>query len=269
MLHRTEGIVLRTFPFGEADLIVTYLTTDFGLLKLFAKSPRKIKSRFGSSLEPLTQSRISFWGKEDANLPRLIQSDIIRPFHLLRDNLRCFLKMQEIIELTLSFLPERDVNRKVYYLLLKTLQNIEKEKGGREDLKEGDKGRLEKKGEAGFSDEGVTLTHYKIKFLKFMGYTPKLDSCGRCGKKGSCFYIAHGSILCERCAEGTDLPIKLSPAVKRLYYDLLTWDSIKITRIKPSERLLLQLSDVIDIHIKYILSKPLKAESFMQSLCRF
>ncbi|MEW6419371.1 MAG: DNA repair protein RecO [Nitrospirota bacterium] len=290
MLHRTEGIVLRTFPFGEADLIVTYLTPDLGRLKLFAKSPRKIKSRFGSSLEPLTHSRISFWGKEDANLPRLTQSDIIRPFQSLRDNLHCFLKVQEIIELTLSFLPERDINKKAYYLLLKTLHDIENnslrylykpsippiipphpplEKGGRGDLKEGGKGGFEKKGGAGFSDGDLTFAHYKIKFLKFMGYTPKLDSCGRCGKKGSCFYIAHGSILCEACAEGIDLPIKLSPAVTRLYYDLLTWDSIKITRIKPSEKLLLQLSDVIDMHIKYILSKPLKTELFMQSLCRF
>src|SRR4030042_2109208 len=107
MLKRTEGIVLRTIPFGEADLIVTYLTPDFGIIKLFAKSPRKIKSRFGSSLEPLTESRMSFLGKEDAALPRLTQSDIVHPFRLLRDNLRCFLMLSEIIELTISFIPER------------------------------------------------------------------------------------------------------------------------------------------------------------------
>ena len=47
MLQRTEGIVLRTTPYGEADLIVTYLTKDHGIIKVFAKSPRKIKSRFG------------------------------------------------------------------------------------------------------------------------------------------------------------------------------------------------------------------------------
>jgi DNA repair protein RecO (recombination protein O) len=99
MLRRTEGIVLRTFPFGEADLIVTYLTPEFGILKLFAKSPRKIKSRFGSSLEPLTCSKISFWGKEDAALPKLTQSDIIHPFHSIRNNLHCFLKVSEILEL--------------------------------------------------------------------------------------------------------------------------------------------------------------------------
>ncbi len=58
MLKRTNAIVLKTFPFGEADLIVTHLTYDFGLINTFAKSPRKIKSRFGSSLEPLTCSKI-------------------------------------------------------------------------------------------------------------------------------------------------------------------------------------------------------------------
>src|SRR4030043_951476 len=125
MLRRTEGIVLRTIPFGEADLIVTYLTPDFGLLKTFAKSPRKIKSRFGSSLEPLTCSNISFWGKEDSSLPRLVQSDIVHPFHSLRSSLKSFLKVSEIFELTLNFVPERDANSRVYSLLMNTLRFME------------------------------------------------------------------------------------------------------------------------------------------------
>jgi DNA repair protein RecO (recombination protein O) len=268
MLHRTEGVVLRTFPFGEADLIVTYLTPDSGLLKVFAKSPRKIKSRFGSSLEPLTYSRISFWGKEDATLPRLTQSDIVHPFHVIRDNLNCFLKVSEIMELTLQFTPERDANKKVYSLFLNTLQTIENNSINsidnppipplaREELKWG---------RVGFSDEDLTLIHYKIKFLKFMGYAPKLDACGRCGKRGHCFYISHGSILCESCARGIDLPIRLSSAVLKLYTDLLTWNTVMVKRIKPSGKLLSELSDLINMHIKYILAKPLKAESFMQSL---
>lgn len=267
MLHRTEGIVLRTFPFGEADLIVTYLTPDFGLLKLFAKSPRKIKSRFGSSLEPLTRSRISFWGKEDANLPKLTQSDIMRPFQSIRDDLHCFIKVQEIIELTLSFLPERDVNKKVYYLLLKTLHDIENNlaltpfnstlsKWGNRGVK-----RM-----SGFSDKDLALTHYKIKFLKLTGYAPKFDACGRCGKYGYCFYISQGSILCEYCAKGIDSPIKLSPAVLKLYSDLFSWDSTKVKRIKPSEKLLSELLDIMNMHIKYILTKSLKSEAFIHSL---
>ncbi|MEW6675740.1 MAG: DNA repair protein RecO [Nitrospirota bacterium] len=240
MLHRTEGIVLKTIPFGEADLIVTYLTPDSGLLKTFAKSPRKIKSRFGSSLEPLTHSRISFWGKEDATLPRLTQSDIIHPFQSIRNTLSCFLKVSEIIDLTLHFIPERDANKKVYSLLLNTLHSIENN-----------------------CNKDLRLIRYKIKFLELMGYAPKLDGCGRCGKKGYNFYMSHGSILCEVCAKGIDLPLKLSPAVVKFYINLLTWDATKMERIKPSGALISELSNMMDMHTKYILAKPLKSKSLI------
>jgi DNA repair protein RecO (recombination protein O) len=257
MLKRTEGIVLRSFPFGEADLIVTYLTPDLGVLKLFAKSPRKIMSRFGSSLEPLTRSRISFWGKEDAALPRLTQSDIIHTFQSIRENLNCLLRISEMIELIINFVPEREGNRRVYMLLVNTLRDIE------DDLLPAD---TRNGGKCGSSNEELVVNHYKIKFLELVGFAPKLDACGRCGRNGYCFYLSHGSILCEECAKGVDSPIKLSPAVLRFYSDLLTWDTTKIKRIKPSAALLSELSDIINVHIKYVLSRPLKSEEFIQAL---
>jgi DNA repair protein RecO (recombination protein O) len=265
MLRRTEGIVLRTFPFGEADLIVTFLTADFGLIKVFAKSPRKIKSRFGSSLEPLTCSRVSFWGKEDADLPRLTQSDILHSFQMIRNNLHVFLKVSEIIELTITLVPEKDVNKKMYQLLFNTLRAIEQGiaefsghapsgKGAGEDV------RGEKRVQGGID---FLISHYKVKFLKYAGFAPKLDACGRCGKKGFCFYISQGAILCESCAKATDTPIEVSPAMMKLYEDLLLWDTAKIQRIKPSHMLLSELSEIMSMHIKYILSKPLNSEAFV------
>lgn len=266
MLKRTEGIVLKTVPFGEADLIVTYLTPDFGLLKLFAKSPRKIKSRFGSSLEPLTHSRISFWGKEDANIPRLTQSDIVHSFHKIRDTLTCFLKVSEIVEVTLHFVPERDVNKKVYSLILQTLQTFEKNISLPPVIKNTSAPSIERgrKGRSFHND--LLITHYKVKFLKYLGYSPKLDACGRCGNKGYSFYVSSGSIICESCAKDVESSIRLSPSVIRLYTDLLIWDPKKIQRIRPSGKLLSELSDIINMHIQYILSKPLKSEAFKQSM---
>lgn len=241
MICRTKGIVLRTTPFGEADLIVTYLTPDFGLLKLFAKSPRKTKSRFGSSLEVLTHARISFWGKETAPLPRLTQSDIIHPFQSIRDNLDCLLKVSEIIELTLYLIPERDGNKRAYLLLLQTLRDLGQHKA-----------------------HNLEILHYKIKLLELAGYAPKLDACGKCGKEGYGFYVSESSILCEACAEGMDSPVRLSPGVVRLYSNLLTWDPKKIHRIRPSVALLSALSDTIDLHIRQILEKPLLSKALMQ-----
>jgi DNA repair protein RecO (recombination protein O) len=273
MLKRTEGIVLKTFPLGEADLIVTCLTPDYGTIKFFAKSPRKIKSRFGSSLEPFTHIKISFWGKEDTALPRLTQSDIIHPFQSLRDNLHCFLKLSEIIELTISFIPERDINHKAYSLLLGTLQDIENNLAGFPLLKKGGEVDLIRH-KSGIACRDLLLNHYKTKFLEFVGFAPKLDVCGRCIKKGHHYYQSQGSILCEQCAivesarRDIGPPIKLSPPVQKFYADLLAWDTTKIKRIKPSDTLLSELSDIINIHIKYILSKPLKSEAFIKFIAR-
>jgi len=256
MLHRTEGVVLRTIPFGDADLIVFFLTPDLGLLKTFAKSPLKTKSRFGSSLEPLTHSRIAFWGKENTTLPRLTQSDIIHSFQSIRDTLNCFLKVSEIIELTLQFIPEREANTKVYALFLHTLDNIENNPPSPPFTK-GGKGGLD-----------LGIIHYKIHFLKLAGYAPKLDTCGRCGRDGQCFYLSQGSILCEACAKGVNFPVRITRGAMKVYSDLLTWDITKIHRIRPSNMLLSELSDLMDMHIKHILMKPLKSETFIRSLSR-
>lgn len=238
MLKRTEAIVLKTMPFSEADLIVTSFTRDYGLVKTFAKSTRKTKSRFGSSFEPLTYSRISFWGKEDSALPRITQSDIIKPFQSIRDRIDCFFRVMEIVELTLNLLPEREAHRNVFDLLLSILT-----------IMENDDGR----------DNGLLKALlYKIRFLDMAGYGPRLDGCARCGRSGYNFYISHGSIICGVCAKGMDTPMRLSPGVVKSYETLRRWDIAKIDRIKLSRALTSELSGMLDTHIQYTVAKPLK-----------
>lgn len=242
MLKRTEGIVLRNFPFGEADLIVTYLTREYGLLKVFAKSPRKIKSRFGSSLEPLTYSTIAFIGREDANIPRLTQSDITKSFHSLRGDLKCFLSVTEMLALNLNFLPEREPNSEAFKLLLNTLLKLESDSSNR-----------------------LYYLYYKIKFLEITGYLPRLDVCGRCGGPliqpsthssiHHNFYIAHGSIICEKCIGDGKGEIRLSDTALRFYKSFLTWQLKNINRIKAPEYLFSEITNLIDSHIRYIMSK--------------
>lgn len=240
MLQRTEGIVLKTNPFGEADLIVTHLTRDFGILKTFAKSPRKTRSKFGSSLEPLTYSKISFWGKENSSLPRLVQSDIVHTFHSLRSSLHCFLKVSEIFEITLHFVPERDGGNSVCPLLLNTLRVLE-----------------------GDCRAGLLILFYKLKLLEIAGYLPGLNACGRCGKSGNAFYLSHGTVLCSRCAKDPHPAHSLSPAVISLCLNLLCWDMNKLNRIKPAEKIVQELSAVIDEHIKYITERRLRTKMFI------
>ncbi|HXX58090.1 MAG TPA: DNA repair protein RecO [Thermodesulfovibrionales bacterium] len=247
MLQRTEAIVLKTTPFSEADLIVTFLSSDCGLLKTFAKSPRKVKSRFGSSLEPLTHAKISFWGREDAGLPRLTQSDIVRPFQSVRDDLESFFSMAEILELTLNLLPEREPNRDIFRLLWGILDAIDTDYS---------RLRLDKRRSKGFLDCLVLFS--KVKLLDMAGYGPALEGCARCGRSGVNFYIAHGSVICGACTSAMDGQIKVSPGAIELYATLRKWETSKIARIRPSGTMLAELSGLIDAHLRYTLSKPLR-----------
>ena len=61
MLYKTEGIVLKSMEYQEADKIVTIFTKDYGKITAIAKGVRKTKSKFGSSLEILTHSVFLFY----------------------------------------------------------------------------------------------------------------------------------------------------------------------------------------------------------------
>ncbi len=242
MLQRTEGIVLRTIPYGEADLIVTYLTKDLGIVKVFAKSPRKTKSRFGSSLEPLTFSRIAFWGKEDAALPRLTQADIVHSFSSLRESLQCFIRVSELIEQTLHLVPERDTSRKVFPLLMKTLAVMETD-----------------------CLNPIIALFYKLKLLEIAGFLPGLHMCGRCCGRSNAFHLSHGTVLCVKCSEDEDVSSRLSPGVTAFYSSLIRWDISKLERLKPDERMLKELSLLIDEHSRYVTEKNLRSREFRRA----
>ncbi len=244
MLRRTESIVLKTTPFSDADLIVTALTLDYGLVKAFAKSTRKTKSRFGSSLEPLTYSNISFWGREEANLPRLTQSDIIMPFQSIRDRMGSFLKVMEIVELAMNLLPEREPHRDIFHLLVSFLGVMEEDDSGKDS-------------------EILKILFFKIRFLDMAGYGPRLEGCARCGASGYNFYISHGAVICGTCAMGMDAPMRLSPAVIKSYGALRRWDIRKLGRMKLSHGLLSELSGMLDTHIQYTIARPLRTKSFL------
>lgn len=58
--HITEGIILSKRPVGEANLLVSVLTQDMGLITAKAISARREASKLRYGLEPMTLARFSF-----------------------------------------------------------------------------------------------------------------------------------------------------------------------------------------------------------------
>jgi DNA repair protein RecO (recombination protein O) len=238
MLTRTEGIVLRTFPYGEADLLVTYLTRDLGVKKAFARSPRKVGSRFGGSLEPFTHATISLLGREDAPLPRLTQSDIIRSYQELREDYRTLLGLSGMAELTLNFLHEGARSPGAFQLLVHALGMMA----------------------SGSGTMGPLV--YQVRFLRLMGYAPRLTACARCGGRGRLFHRSQGAVVCGGCARSMGLReeegLDLSEGSRRLYHTLGTWELEKTARVNAPGGLVSELALVLNSHVEHTLARRLR-----------
>src|SRR6201989_2870136 len=82
----SESFVLRTYPFREADLIVSFFTRDQGKLRGVARRARKPKSDFGSGLERLSLVNLAYSQKENRELVNLNSCELLQSqFDLLTD----------------------------------------------------------------------------------------------------------------------------------------------------------------------------------------
>jgi DNA repair protein RecO (recombination protein O) len=70
-LFTTEALVLRTYKLGEADRIVVFLTRDRGKKRGVAAGARRMRSRFGAALEPLTRVGMTYYEREGRELVSL------------------------------------------------------------------------------------------------------------------------------------------------------------------------------------------------------
>lgn len=107
-LRESEAIVLRTFPLGEGDRIVSFLDRGAGRLRGVAAGARRPKSRFGSTLEPLSHIRIWYFERETRELVRINQCELIESFMLAQSDYSIANSLALISEVTEAVLPEKE-----------------------------------------------------------------------------------------------------------------------------------------------------------------
>ena len=76
-VRESEAIILRTYPLGEGDRLVSFLSRNEGRMRGVAAGARKPKSRVGASLEPLSYVRMWFYEKERRQLRRISQFELL------------------------------------------------------------------------------------------------------------------------------------------------------------------------------------------------
>ena len=66
----TSALLVRSVPFGESDLVVTFFTRQYGKIATMVRGARRSTKRFGGALEPMHELSITFEdsGRELSNL---------------------------------------------------------------------------------------------------------------------------------------------------------------------------------------------------------
>jgi DNA repair protein RecO (recombination protein O) len=183
---RTEALLLRRVPFGEADLVVTFFTEQRGLLAAVARGGRRSAKRF-STLEPMHLLRLALEERPGAELAQLSEASIERPrLHLMTDLGRLEAAgrvLRWIRELAPAHTPEPDAFREVNLLL--------------DRLDDPSAPLLP---EAWLASAGLRL-------LSAFGWGLELAQCVRCGRPcdpaaPSFADPAKGGLVCRACGGG-------------------------------------------------------------------
>jgi len=243
-LIKTEGIVLGGLRLTGADKLITILTRDRGKVVGAAAGVRRLRSRFGSALEPFSYCRLVLFRKRADLLFRINQADILHSFQSIRENLEQIELASWMVNLVKAFTAEEMPHPGLFPHLLNCLKAIE-----RKDA------------------HGLLPAYFELHLLRHAGYQPKLDRCIQCQgpleKDGCCFLPSAGGVLCTRCKGGNSEPV-LSPGAVALIQHLLKVNLSVLNRLKPSLRQVYEVEDMLKVYSHYLLEKKAPLPRYAQ-----
>jgi DNA repair protein RecO (recombination protein O) len=175
--------VLRTIRYGEADRVLHLYTPDHGRVGAIAKGVRRVKSRMGGRLEPLSRVRLVLH-QGRGELCTVSQADTVNAHAALRERRDSLERGTQACEAVLRLLDSSESNRPAYNLLCHEL------------------GLLDQNAEAAGRAQALA---FRLKLLLAAGFAPELASCAACGEAEHLggFSPSAGGVVCAGCEAGS------------------------------------------------------------------
>jgi len=180
---KTEGIVLRSMRYGEADRILHLYTPMRGKIGAIAKGVRRTKSRFGGRLEPFFHlNLILHEGRSD--LLTVTSAETVAAHARLRVDGPALDAAARACDAVGRLFDTHEPNPAVFHLLATELGLMD-------------------------ADRARHATHanqlaFRLKLLLAAGLAPQLAACASCGERDHlvAFSGAHGGVVCAGCEAG-------------------------------------------------------------------
>jgi len=169
--RETEAIILKTFPLGEADRLVSFLGRGSGRMRGVAAGARRLKNRYGSTLEVLSHVQIWFIERETRDLVRIQQTELLESFHKAQSDYGLSTGLALVSEVAELVLPEHETNEAMFRLILLAAREIERRGGW-----------------------ALALSYFAFWTVRLAGWLPRFDACASCGKpfgKGNAYQAGY------------------------------------------------------------------------------
>ncbi len=178
---KSDGIVLKSIPYGESSKIVTILTRDHGKVTMLARGARDTRSKFGGSLELFNLISMIYYEKESREIQYLSEVSIIEHFFEIRNQAERLMAAISVLEIANRSVHGNEDCHAIYELVARVL------------------GYLNKK------DKPVPnpVLYFMIQVSELLGFRIEAVHCPDCedvmNHPEHFFHIERGRIVCRQC----------------------------------------------------------------------
>ncbi len=212
-LYDTEALILRTYNLAEADKIVVCLSRSSGLIRGVAKGCRKLRNRFGASLEPFTHINLSYYEKENQELVSFRHTEILKSHFNLSSDATILTGLAYMGDLLIEFSPPHQANDKLFRMAAACFDAVSNSP----------------------SDLQAILRYFEVWLLKIEGFLPDLRHCADCHQSFSAevavYFGSDLGLRCRSCSEGRGGAMS-----KNLHAHLRTTEKLPPTKFAEEAR---------------------------------
>ncbi len=181
-LFESKSLVLKSYNLAEADKIVVLLTRDHGVVRGVAKGAKRLKSRFGSGLEPFSEIKAEYFQKDNAELVSIQKTELLKSNFAAAANPEFLQKFAYLGDLLLAFAQPHDKDEKLYRMVKACVA------AAADDVE---------------NNLGSVGVYFELWLLKLAGFLPDWSRCNHCKRmleeKEEANIQASFQLLCANC----------------------------------------------------------------------
>ena len=253
-MAETLGVVLRTTPLRESDLLVVLYTELHGKISAVARGARRSQKRFAGALSLLVLANWELGRKPRGDLWSVDGAEIVREWTRLSSDVVAVAHASYIVELVGALLPTEAPDPHALEVICALWDSL---------------------AEGGPSPGALRAA--ELALLEVGGHRPAIDQCAACGERdlesGAVFDPERGGAICRRCAASSrNLGIRqLDPQTRAYLRAVIEADTPSAARAVDTDERFTSADrhaarDAMLAMVQTLVGRPLKSLEYIAKL---